>query len=219
MHDPVVKRVLVWSGWLRVSHASIGLSVLAQLLTGWLIAESPSVAGTALDIHYLASAVLIFGLVIRLALMFAGKPHERLPALFPASFELAAMASTLRCYLSFFRASLPGWYAHNPLWKPFYLLMYLVLVIMVITGVMIPETSIALGFYLPSVHTFWAHVLLWLSALHVVSVIVHDYRKQTTDISAMVNGYRLFLSDSNRVDAGIDESVQLISPDSLKRRL
>jgi Ni/Fe-hydrogenase 1 B-type cytochrome subunit len=219
MHDPVVKRVLVWSGWLRVSHASIGLSVLAQLLTGWLIAESPSLAGTALDIHYLASAVLIFGLVIRLALMFAGKPHERLPALFPASFELAAMASTLRCYLSFFRASLPGWYAHNPLWKPFYLLMYLVLVIMVITGVMIPETSIALGFYLPSVHTFWAHVLLWLSALHVVSVIVHDYRKQTTDISAMVNGYRLFLSDSNRVDAGIDESVQLISPDSLKRRL
>ena len=219
MHDPVVKRVLVWSGWLRVSHASIGLSVLAQLLTGWLIAESPSLAGTALDIHYLASAVLIFGLVIRLALMFAGKPHERLPALFPASFELAAMASTLRCYLSFFRASLPGWYAHNPLWKPFYLLMYLVLVIMVITGVMIPETSIALGFYLPSVHTFWAHVLLWLSALHVVSVIVHDYRKQTTDISAMVNGYRLILSDSNSVDAGIDESVQLISPDSLKRRL
>ena len=219
MHDPVVKRVLVWSGWLRVSHASIGLSVLAQLLTGWLIAESPSLAGTALDIHYLASAVLIFGLVIRLALMFAGKPHERLPALLPASFELAAMASTLRCYFSFFRASLPGWYAHNPLWKPFYLLMYLVLVIMVITGVMIPETSIALGFYLPSVHMFWAHVLLWLSALHVVSVIVHDYRKQTTDISAMVNGYRLFLSDSNRVDAGIDESVQLISPDSLKRRL
>ena len=218
MHDPVVKRVQVWSGLLRVSHASIGLSVLAQLLTGWLIAESPSLAGTALDIHYLASAVLVFGLVIRLALMFAGKPHERLPALFPASFELAAMTSTLRCYLSFFRAGLPGWYAHNPLWKPFYLLMYLVLVIMVTTGVIMPETSIALGFYLPSVHTFWAHVMLWLTALHVLSVIVHDYRKETTDISAMVNGYRLFLSDSNKVDAGIDESVQLISPDSLERR-
>lgn len=219
MHDPVVKRVLVWSGWLRVSHASIALSVVVHLFTGWLIAESPSLAETALDIHYLASAMLIFGLVIRLVLMFAGKAHERLPALFPASAELAAMASTLRCYISFFRASLPGWYAHNPFWKPFYLLMFPVLVIMVITGVMMPETSIALGFYLPSVHAFWAHVLLWLSVLHVISVIVHDYRKKTTDISAMVNGYRLFLVGGNREDADIDESVQFISSDSLKKRL
>lgn len=218
MHDPVVKRVLVWSGWLRASHASIGFAVIVLLITGGLIARSPSLAGTALDIHYLASAVLAFGLIVRVALMFAGKEHERLSALFPASFELAAMAATLRCYASFFRAALPGWYAHNPLWKPLYLLMYLALVIMVITGMMMPETSILLGFYIPNVHAFWAQILLWLSALHIFSVIVHDYRKKTADISAMVNGYRLFLTDSNSKAAGIDESIQLISPDSLNRR-
>ena len=218
MHDPVVKRVLVWSGWLRASHASIGFAVIVLLLTGWLIAQSPSLAEAAVDIHYLASAVLVFGLITRIVLLFTGKAHERLPALFPASFELAAMAATVRCYVSFFRATLPGWYAHNPLWKPLYLLMYLALVIMVITGVMMPETSITLGFYIPSVHTFWAQVLLWLSALHVISVIVHDYKKKTADISAMVNGYRLFLTDNTRTGAGIDESIQLISPDSLNRR-
>ena len=218
MHDPVVKRVLVWSGWLRASHASIGFAVIVLLLTGWLIAQSPSLAEAAVDIHYLASAVLALGMIIRAVLLFTGKAHERLPALFPAGVELAAMAATVRCYASFFRASLPGWYAHNPLWKPLYLLMYLALVIMVITGVMMPETSIRLGFYMPSVHTFWAQVLLWLSALHVISVIVHDYRKKTADISAMVNGYRLFLTDNNRTGAAIDESVQLISPDSLNRR-
>ena len=218
MHDPVVKRVLVWSGWLRASHASIGFAVAVLLFTGWLIAQSPSLADAAVDIHYLASAVLAFGLVIRLALMFAGKPHERLSALFPASFELAAMAATLRCYISFFRAALPGWYAHNPLWKPLYLLMYLALVVMLVTGTMMPETSIVLGFYVPSVHTFWAQILFWLSMLHVISVIVHDYRKKTADISAMVNGYRVFLSDNNSTGTGIDESIQLISPDSLNRR-
>lgn len=218
MHEPVVKRVLVWSGWLRASHASIAFAVIVLLLTGWLIADSPSLADAAVDIHYLASALLAFGLIVRVALLFFGKAHERLSALFPASFELAAMATTLRCYASFFRAALPGWYAHNPLWKPLYLLMYLALVIMVITGVMMPETSIMLGFYMPSVHAFWAQALLWLSALHVISVIVHDYRKKTADISAMVNGYRVFLTDDSRKGSGVDESIQLISPDSLNRR-
>ena len=72
MEDPVIKRVLVWSGWLRISHASIGLAVLLLLLTGWLIAESPSLAESALDLHYLASGFLVFGLVVRIVLMFAG---------------------------------------------------------------------------------------------------------------------------------------------------
>jgi hypothetical protein len=49
-------------------------------------------------------------------------------------------------------------------------------------------------------------------------VIVHDYKKKTADISAMVNGYRVFLTDNNRAGAGIDDSIQLISPDSLNRR-
>jgi Ni/Fe-hydrogenase 1 B-type cytochrome subunit len=128
------------------------------------------------------------------------------------------MAATLRCYSSFFRAPLPVWYAHNPLWKPFYLLMYLALVIMAVTGAAMPEMSIALGFYLPSVHMFWAHVVLWLAALHIVSVIVHDYKNKTTDISAMVNGYRLFIIDSNKSGTGNEQIIQAITLDSLKRR-
>ena len=218
MPDPVVKRVLVWSGWLRTSHALIGAAVLVQLLTGWLIAESPSLAESALELHYLASTMLIFGLLVRLLLLFVGSEHERLPALFPASTELAAMAATLRCYISFFRAPMPGWYAQNPLWKPLYLLMYLALVIIALTGIVMPEVSIALGFYIPSVHAFWAHVVLWLAVLHIVSVIAHDYKKKTTDISAMVHGYRLFIIDSNKGGTGNDETIQVITLDSLKRR-
>ena len=81
MDGPVIKRVLVWSGWLRTSHASIGLAVLVLLFTGWLIAESPSLAESALELHYLASGFLIFGLVVRIVLMFSGMEHERLPGL------------------------------------------------------------------------------------------------------------------------------------------
>jgi Ni/Fe-hydrogenase 1 B-type cytochrome subunit len=217
MEDPVIKRVLVWSGWLRISHASIGLAVLLLLFTGWLIAESPSLADSALDLHYLASSFLIFGLVVRIVLMFAGIEHERLPALFPASSELYAMARTFRFYISLGKSPMPGWYAQNPLWKPVYLVIYLALIVLVITGAAMPDISLMLGFYLPSVHTFWAQLVFWFTVLHIGSVVMHDYRNKTTDISAMVNGYRLFLVDSNRAGSVAEKMVQRISIDSLKK--
>ena len=217
MDLPEFKRVRVWGGWLRLAHASIGLATLVLLLTGWLIADSPSLAESAQDVHYLASAFLIFGLGMRLVLMFAGREHERLSGLFPATSELAAMAATLRFYISLGRAPLPGWYAQNPLWKPVYLVVYLVLIILVVSGAAMSGSTIFMGFYVPSVHEFWAWFMLWFSLFHIASVVMHDYKKQTADISAMVNGYRLFLVERDHGGAGVDNSVQIISLDSLKR--
>jgi Ni/Fe-hydrogenase 1 B-type cytochrome subunit len=217
MADPIIKRVPVWSGWLRLSHACVGLAALVLLFTGWLIAESPSLAGSALDLHYLASGFLIFGLVVRIVLMFAGKEHERLPGLFPASSELYAMAKTLRFYISLGKSPMPGWYAQNPLWKPVYLVIYIALIVLVITGAVMPEISLMLGFYLPSVHTFWAQLVFWFTVLHISSVVMHDYSNKTADISAMVNGYRLFLIDSNKAGSVTEKTLQRISIDSLKK--
>ncbi len=215
--DPVIKRVLVWSGWLRISHAFIGLAVLVLMFTGWLIAESPSLADSALDLHYLASSFLIFGFVVRFVLLFSGVEHERLPGLFPASSELYAMAKTFRFYISLGKSPMPGWYAQNPLWKPVYLVIYLALIILAVTGALMPDVSLMLGFYLPSVHTFWAQLVLWFTVLHIGSVVMHDYKNKTADISAMVNGYRLFLIDSNRAGSVTEKVVQHISIDSLKK--
>jgi len=217
MDDPVIKRVLVWSGWLRLSHACIGLAVLVLLFTGWLIAESPSLAESALELHYLVSSLLIFGLVVRIVLMFAGKQHERLPGLFPASSELNAMVKTLRFYISLGKSPMPGWYAHNSLWKPVYFVIYLALVVLVISGAVLPDVSLIMGFYVPSVHVFWARIMLWFSLLHIASVLLHDYRNQTTDISAMVNGYRLFLIKDNKGGSGSEDVIQHITIDSLKK--
>lgn len=218
MDNQVIRRVFVWSGWLRLSHASIALAVPALLLTGWLIAESPSLAELALDFHYLVSSLLVFGLVIRTVLLFAGREHERLPGLFPAGSELNAMAKTLRFYISLGRSPMPGWYAQNPFWKPFYLVVYLALIILAITGALMPDISIVSGFYLPSVHAFWAQPVLWFTVLHIASVFMHDYRNQTTDISAMVNGYRLFLIEGKQDGSGAEDKVQFITLDSLKSR-
>ena len=212
-----IQRVLIWSGWSRLSHACIALSVLALLFTGWLIAESPSLQEFALDLHYLAAGLLLFGLIVRAVLFIVGREHERLAALFPVDTELRSMTATLRFYLSLARAPLPGWYAHNPLWKPLYLLIYLVLVIQVATGAAMPDIPIVLGFYLPEVHAFWAQVVLWFSVLHIASTIVHDYKNQSADVSAMINGYRVFTVDHARANGASDNTRQYISIDSLRK--
>lgn len=212
-----IRRVLVWSAWLRLSHACTAFSTLALLFTGWLLVSSPSQAELAQDVHYIAASFLVFGLIIRGILMFAGKPHERLSSLFPASSELAAMVKAFRFYLSLGRSPMPGWFAQNPLWKPVYLVFYLALIVLAMTGAMMPDTPQLLGFYPPSVHAFWAQVVLWLSLLHIVSVIMHDYKNQTADISAIVNGYRLFIIDSHQTGPFSSEKNQIVSAESLKK--
>ena len=216
MAETEYKRVRVWSGWARLSHAAIAIATIALLLTGWLIAESPSLAEAASEVHYLSASVLIFGLIIRLVLMCFGQQHERLSSLFPASSELGAIAQTLRFYLSFGRLQMPGWYAHNPLWKPVYLVVYIALLILVITGIFMPESKVLLGFYVPSVHAFWAQFLLWFSCLHIVATIWHDYRNGKADVSAMVNGYRLFIYERRQGGVEGDEAIQVVTLDSLK---
>lgn len=216
MADEEFRRILVWSGWLRFSHLSIGLSVIVLLLSGWLTAQSPLLAEDAMDIHYLAASFLLFGLVLRVALMFFGQSNDRLSSLIPRRSELKAIGQTLLFYLSLGKRELPRWYAHNPLWKLIYLLVFAGLAIQILTGALIREQLLFYGFYLPSIHAFWAKILFWISVLHVLSVVLHDLKGRGADISGIINGYRLFFIDRSQGPGTDDPSVQYVSMDSLR---
>lgn len=190
---------MIWGGWLRVSHLSVGLSTLVLIATGWLLELAPSLQADAVDFHYYAASVLIFGLVLRVLLAFSGSPVESLSALIPEEKELRTMRETLLFYLSLARAPLPRWYAHNPLWKPVYLALYLCLLILMLTGWLRDGQDLLWGWYLPSIHAMFASVVAWLALLHVLSVILHDYRGDAADISGIVNGYRYFVIDDQQV--------------------
>ena len=190
-----IRRVLIWSGWLRASHWAVALSTLVLIFTGLLISYSPMQAEPALEYHYLAVSVLVFGIALRIAIFFRGAEHERLPALFPQPSELKAIKQTLLAYLTLGKQPLPHWYAHNPFWKIIYVIWYLALLLLIASGSIMPDTPVVAGFYLPSVHAFWATVIMWLAGLHLLALIAHDYYAKTTDISAMINGYRLFEVD------------------------
>ncbi|MCW8964520.1 MAG: cytochrome b/b6 domain-containing protein [Gammaproteobacteria bacterium] len=212
-----IRRVLIWSGWLRVSHWSVALSTLVLLLSGWLIGNSPMQAEIALEYHYLAVSVLVFGLVLRIAIFLRGKDHERLGALFPEASELRAIRQTLVFYLSLGRQPMPHWYAHNPLWKMIYVFWYVALLLLLGSGVLMADDAVVLGFYLPSVHDFWAGMVFWFTILHLISLFAHDYYAKSTDMSAMINGYRLFEVESQAKDDLKGTPVVLQSMDSLMK--
>lgn len=203
-----IERVLVWGGWLRLSHLAIGGGALVLLATGWLLGHAPSQTAAAAEYHDIAAAVLIFGLAIRMWRMLVGKPVERPGRLVPAGVEWTALRATLLSYLTLGKLPLPRWYAHNPLWKLLYLLLYLLLLTLVVSGWLRAEHDFLLGLYLPDLHAAAATLVGWWTLAHVLAVVFHDYKGEATDVSSIVNGHRQFVVDRPVPEGkGVGEAV------------
>jgi Ni/Fe-hydrogenase 1 B-type cytochrome subunit len=205
-----LQQVPVWGGWYRFSHLAISVATLVLMATGWLIAESPSLANWASEVHYLSAALLIFALMLRLFLGFWGQAPERFSALIPNAKEIPAIKASLLFYLSLGKAPLPRWHSQNPLWKPLYLLLYALLTLAALSGTLMPQMDVLLGWYLPNLHRGLADVIFWLVLLHPLAVILQDWRGQTADCSAIINGQRLFRIERPKVEPKVSTaSVKL----------
>jgi len=79
------------------------------------------------------------------------------------------------------------------------------------------DYAVIAGFYMPSVHAFWANIVLWFTVLHILALFVHDYYAKSTDMSAMINGYRLFEVESQEKQDLKGTPVVLQSMDSLMK--
>jgi Ni/Fe-hydrogenase 1 B-type cytochrome subunit len=188
-----IRRVLVWSGWLRFSHAALALSTLVLLATGWLLANSPTLAGAASDIHYLAASILIAALMLRFVMGFFGKGAERFEHMLPRSSEFAAIRASLLFYLTLGKAPLPNWFAHNPLWKPIYLILFVLLAMSALTGWVMPEIQVVGRLYLPRVHGWLSNAIWVVTLAHLFSVVLQDVKGRAADVSGMLSGYRFFV--------------------------
>lgn len=217
-----IRRVAVWSGWLRLAHWTLAGATLLLLATGWLVANAPNVANTAGDVHYLGASLLIFALALRVVLGFLGKGAERFEHLLPRESEWAGIRTSLLFYLSLGRSPLPNWFAHNPLWKPLYLLLYALLVLLTLSGWLMPDRPLTWGLYLPQVHEGLASAVAILLVLHLYAVIIQDMKGDNADVSAMINGHRYFGIDSGplikpdvpQISVDVDE---LTPPEGSKR--
>jgi Ni/Fe-hydrogenase 1 B-type cytochrome subunit len=186
------QRVMVWSQWMRLAHWSIALSVLTLMATGWLVSSAPSVAAGASDLHGYAASVLIAGLALRIWLLFTDKGVGGWEALVPIRASLPAMKQMLMFYFTLGKAPLPAWYGHNPLWVPIYALLYLFLLVMALTGLFMQDHPLFAGLYLPSIHVAFAKIITVLAVFHLLTVVLQDIKGKRADVSAMLNGYKLF---------------------------
>ncbi|MCK5360202.1 MAG: cytochrome b/b6 domain-containing protein [Gammaproteobacteria bacterium] len=193
MSKQIIHRTLVWSGKLRAAHWTLSLSSLVLILTGWLIPIAPSITHLSNDWHYLAAAVFITVLLFRLWMLFSDSRSAGITALMPGKQALPAIGQMLRFYITLGKAPLPSWYAHNPLWAPIYLFSILVMLLLAATGLAMDEYPILFSIYLPELHSTLASIFTIFVAAHVITVFIHDAKGTSSDISAMVNGHRIFV--------------------------
>ena len=217
MADPKIQRILVWGRPLRIAHWLMALSVLVLLATGWLSGLNPVISESAQDYHYTAGAVLIPALGLRLYLLFFGRGSDLLADCETDRHRLAQAGEMLRFYLSLGRAPLPRWYAHNPLWGPIYLLLFLFLLLQALSGVLLLKgIGLFAGLSLYGLHQLVSMIILGFTLLHLAAVFSHDAKGSGADNSAMISGYRIFLIEDLKPEFGAPQVVPL---EQLRRQL
>ncbi len=196
-----LKRVPVWSAALRGAHWTMAASVLVLLASGWLLVPGRGSAQPlrqiAQDLHVPAGEILAAVLALRLGLLLFGRAADGWRDLIPQRAQVEGIKAMLRFYLSGGRAPLPGYYGHNPLWAPLYAALLAVLVLQTLSGLWMEIGSLhtwvdPANARVVSFHRAAAPLVLAFALAHLLAVVLHDWRGGRWEISAMVNGQKIF---------------------------
>lgn len=222
-----VQRVQVWPWSVRLIHAVLGLSALVLLLSGWLLG-SGLVLNDRLyqllldDLHLPAGHLLGVALAARLYLLFAAEGVAGLRALLPDRRWPVRALEMVRFYASFGRTPLPGYFAHNPLWAPLYLVLLMLLLLALVGGLLLELPALRGLFGWSSDPLLRFHAALFgpiavLTGAHILTSVLHDVRGAGADVSAMLNGARVFATEERRSSPDLvgvrPEDIGLWRPD------
>jgi len=190
-----VRRVLVWPGVVRLTHWAMVLSLLVLIPTGWLLTTGLIATDELYELlrhrfHEPAGHVLALALAVRLVwLVIGGNSVSGWRALVPSGPQLAALREMLRFYSALSRAPLPAYHAHNPL--------FALLAVATVSGLALefPFVRAVLHADEPATLALHGRLLEWIAlwcVFHVVAAVLHDWRGQGSDTSALISGYRIF---------------------------
>ena len=224
--------VYVWGAPLRAMHWIAAICIIVLIVTGFYIgrpyfmttgeASSHYLMGRVRFTHFTAAAVLVMTGIVRVYWLIAGNKYERLSALFPVTpRNLKRAWRNAVDYLTFRPSREPGLVGHEPLQQFAYTLLYLVVVVMAITGFTMygqsnPEGAIFRFFsWVPPllgglqgvrlVH----HLLTWyfiiFALVHVYFVIRSDYVERVGRVSSMITGGRYVSTDEQYDDFDVSE--------------
>ena len=191
MEPETIRYVKIWSGWLRLAHWLLACGVLFELASAWALTHDGIDPVFWYDWHIMVGQLTALALLLRaILLFFPGSSHWR--ALLPVRADWRAMAQMLKFYASLARTPLPAWYAQNPLWKPLYLLVLVVLAACVITGQFREAPWLMIGLAPDALHAWLGGCLALFAMAHVIAVFLHDLKGKGALVSAMIGGWRYF---------------------------
>lgn len=223
--------VYLWGWPIRAMHWAAVASVLVLIVTGlyignpWLQttgeASSHFLMGWFRFLHFLAAAVLVATGIVRVYWLFAGDRFERFAALFPVRpKDWVNLFKQVKYYLMVRPEEAPRYLGHNPLQQLSYTGLYLVTVLMVITGFALYGQSNPNGIWyalfnwvgrllggMPVVR-FVHHAAAWVFVIfvpiHVYLAVRADHMERTGTISSIISGGRFVPVDEQFEDGGSD---------------
>jgi Ni/Fe-hydrogenase 1 B-type cytochrome subunit len=192
MQQETIRYVLVWSGWVRLTHGLIAAGVLFLLVSAWALQQGVVDPEFWRDWHMIVGQLVLVAVVGRVILLFLLPGTANWRAFLPDKAQWAGMKQMALFYLSFARFPLPNWYGHTPFWRVIYPLFWLVLLVCAVTGLFYNAPYQFLGMSMFGLHGGLASLILGFTVAHVVAVVLHDLKGKGASISGMINGYRYF---------------------------
>ncbi|ADC89739.1 Ni/Fe-hydrogenase, b-type cytochrome subunit [Thermocrinis albus DSM 14484] len=219
-----MKKIYIFSPSLRVWHWVNALAITLLFLTGLYIGNPFFVGSQGLEatyaygqrltmdllrmVHFAAGYVLLVGLLFRFFIAFFRKGDRLFLPKLRGDFWKGIWDMLL--YYLFIKPQHPL-YVRNPLARVVYLLVYLLLIFMVLTGFAMYGMSNPGGFWskitgwvIPMLggefmthmwHHWFAWIVIFFVILHVYMVIREDALKKSGEISSMFSGVKFLKKD------------------------
>ena len=200
------QRVYHWTTSIRLHHAANLISMAVLVFTGFYI-HSPFMAGATETMgwvrwfHLLAAYILLFGLIIRIYLMFFSRATADWKELLPLPRNLANIPD-IALYYMFVKGSHKHYERYNPLQALAYLFMGIMILVMAMTGFAMHTgwlhhtfnwVNIALGGepITRIVHFLGMWLLIVVTFVHVYFVFRQNVLDHDRCFMSMIDGYSL----------------------------
>ena len=202
VYDPVLRLIHLWNG----------LAILFLMTTIWLsdLFEKGVGEKTLWQLHIYIGYALVVGIVARLAWGIVGPRHARFSDMWHPIVWWDAVRN--------FNLQAKPRFGHNTLASGAYLLVYLLLITMAITGLSLAAIEHSMGPFnawmgdmpwlkeiVEEPHEIIYYFLMGFVVVHIAALIWHEYKDKTPLAQAMVTGYQYEVEDSQHQSQNIHQ--------------
>lgn len=204
METITYQRQQVYDPALRLIHLWNGLAILFLMTTIWLsdLFEKGVGEKTLWQLHIYIGYALVLGIVTRLVWGIVGPRHARFSDMWHPIVWWDAVRN--------FNLQAKPRFGHNTLASGAYLLVYLLLITMAITGLSLAAIEHSMGPFdawigdmpwlkeiVKKPHEIIYYFLMGFVVVHIAALIWHEYKDKTPLAQAMVTGYQYEVEQNN----------------------